>query len=508
MNLKLNNISIIFLTALYIPVLFLGLFDLDEGAFAATSLQMLKEQNFLIPIIGDEIRLEKPILTYWIQALSISIWGANEFALRLPSVLASFFWAYSFSNFVKKYDSSISASDIFLNLLTLPGVFIISFAATADAFLNLFITLLMIEIFKYSKNQKDIHLMKAAFFVAIGFLLKGLTIIAIGGMVALIYYIYQKKVSIFLKIIFNFKAWAIFLIVIAPWFLLFAREIGTEELNYLFFGQTFGRFTNTFEKHDGPIYYYFIIFIFVVFPYLIDSLKGMLRLNLRHNDLEAFLFLWFIFVLVFFSLSSTKLPHYLLYGITPIAFFIAKNHKYMKDQNLNILSSCFHIFLWLTVLALPFYLSYLAEVRESFEVSITKILEFKEDSSYLIFALSMILFFVIGILLKFNLLLAKRISSIALVVALSTKIIPFINESTQSDIKKLGVLAGKLEQDVSMYKLNKPSFGFYANKISYRGLERADIILTRKDKIDSLAIDFEIVSESGNYILLKKLNDN
>ena len=91
MNLKLNNISIIFLTALYIPVLFLGLFDLDEGAFAATSLQMLKEQNFLIPIIGDEIRLEKPILTYWIQALSISIWGANEFALRLPSVLASFF---------------------------------------------------------------------------------------------------------------------------------------------------------------------------------------------------------------------------------------------------------------------------------------------------------------------------------------------------------------------------------------------------------------------------------
>jgi hypothetical protein len=215
-----------------------------------------------------------------------------------------------------------------------------------------------------------------------------------------------------------------------------------------------------------------------------------------------------MFVLVFFSLSSTKLPHYLLYGITPIAFFIAKNHKYMKDQNLNILSSCFHIFLWLTVLALPFYLSYLAEVRESFEVSITKILEFKEDSSYLIFALSMILFFVIGILLKFNLLLAKRISSIALVVALSTKIIPFINESTQSDIKKLGVLAGKLEQDVSMYKLNKPSFGFYANKISYRGLERADIILTRKDKIDSLAIDFEIVSESGNYILLKKLNDN
>ena len=61
MNLKLNNISIIFLTALYIPMLFLGLFDLDEGAFAATSLQMLKEQKFLIIGIGINL-IKNPII--------------------------------------------------------------------------------------------------------------------------------------------------------------------------------------------------------------------------------------------------------------------------------------------------------------------------------------------------------------------------------------------------------------------------------------------------------------
>mgnify|MGYP005731010297 FL=1 len=186
MNLNVNNFSILLLIALYIPVLFLGLFDLDEGAFAATSLQMIKEQQFLVPIIGDDLRLEKPILTYWIQAASMMLWGANEFALRLPSILASLLWAFSFSKFIKRHHKNTSSSEIFLNLLTLPGVFIISFAATADAFLNLFITLLMIEIYEYANKQKDAHLIKAAFFVAIGFLLKGLTIIAIGGMVALI----------------------------------------------------------------------------------------------------------------------------------------------------------------------------------------------------------------------------------------------------------------------------------------------------------------------------------
>ena len=68
--------------------------------------------------------------------------------------------------------------------------------------------------------------------------------------------------------------------------------------------------------------------------------------------------------------------------------------------------------------------------------------------------------------------------------------------------------AAELGGDVTTYKLNKPSFAFYANKISYRGLERADIILTRMDKIDSIDVEFEIISKSGNYLLIKKKNDN
>ena len=137
------------------PVFFLGLFDLDEGAFAATSLQMVKQNQYLLPYIGEELRLEKPIFTYWVQAVSMSLFGANEFALRLPSVIASFLWGFYFADFVKRYINNSSRSEIFLNLLTIPGVFIISFAATADALLNLFITLLMISLFDYSERKEN-----------------------------------------------------------------------------------------------------------------------------------------------------------------------------------------------------------------------------------------------------------------------------------------------------------------------------------------------------------------
>ena len=150
----------------------------------------------------------------------------------------------------------------------------------------------------------------------------------------------------------------------------------------------------------------------------------------------------------------------------------------------------------------------MTEVKESYEISSIVITEFKQDLTYQTTSLLMIVFLVFGFFLKLNFLLVKRISSIALIAVLSFKTLPFINESTQSDIKKLGMYAAELGGDVTMYKLNKPSFGFYANKISYRGLERADIILTRKDKIDSIDVEFEIISTSGNYLLIKKENDN
>ena len=74
-------------------MLFLGLTDYDEGAFASTSLQMIKDNQFFIPYLGEELRLEKPIFAYWVQALSIYTFGANEFALTTFGVSAGKWYA-------------------------------------------------------------------------------------------------------------------------------------------------------------------------------------------------------------------------------------------------------------------------------------------------------------------------------------------------------------------------------------------------------------------------------
>src|SRR5919206_4159035 len=70
------------------------LFDVDEGAFSEATLEMFQRGDFLSTYLNGEPRYDKPILIYWLQAASISLFGASEFAFRLPSALCATVWAY------------------------------------------------------------------------------------------------------------------------------------------------------------------------------------------------------------------------------------------------------------------------------------------------------------------------------------------------------------------------------------------------------------------------------
>ncbi len=273
---------------LYISILFLTLTDYDEGAFAATSLQMLRESQFFIPYLGDSLRLEKPILTYWIQVSSISLFGASEFALRLPSLIAAFLWAYIFGKFIKDKMPDKSQSNYIFTLLTLPGVLVMSVVATADAFLNLFICLVMINIYNYSDTKKEKFLLGAALYLGLGFLTKGFAILAIIGPASLLYFLIIKKLDRFFSAIFNAKAWIIFGLIVVPWFLvLFLRE-GASSIEYLLLGQSFGRFSDTMESHSGSVFYYLLLLPFLVFPYFLNFLKGLRRSFAEKKNLSIY----------------------------------------------------------------------------------------------------------------------------------------------------------------------------------------------------------------------------
>ena len=68
-----------------------GLWEPDEGRYVNTALQMIKTGEWTVPYRHHETQhLTKPPLTYWALAGSMTVFGRNEWAIRLPNALAFF----------------------------------------------------------------------------------------------------------------------------------------------------------------------------------------------------------------------------------------------------------------------------------------------------------------------------------------------------------------------------------------------------------------------------------
>ena len=64
-----------------------ALWEPDEGRYAEIAREMVVSGDYVTPRDDFELYFEKPPLVYWADAASIGVFGANEFAVRLPAAL-------------------------------------------------------------------------------------------------------------------------------------------------------------------------------------------------------------------------------------------------------------------------------------------------------------------------------------------------------------------------------------------------------------------------------------
>jgi 4-amino-4-deoxy-L-arabinose transferase len=82
-----------------VPVLFLLLYLLplgarpvvipDEARYAEIPREMLASRDWVVPRLDGLRYFEKPVLGYWLNALSTALFGQNAFAMRLPSAVST-----------------------------------------------------------------------------------------------------------------------------------------------------------------------------------------------------------------------------------------------------------------------------------------------------------------------------------------------------------------------------------------------------------------------------------
>src|ERR687888_2207985 len=119
----------------------LPLIDRDEPRFAEASREMIERGNYVVPYFNDQLRLDKPPLTYWAQVASYQVFGESDFSARFPSAIAAALIALAIFAWGRRNDGAgvgWSAAIIFtLSLQT----FLHAKAAVADMWLVLFMTL-------------------------------------------------------------------------------------------------------------------------------------------------------------------------------------------------------------------------------------------------------------------------------------------------------------------------------------------------------------------------------
>lgn len=301
------------------------LFDVDEGAFAEASREMWTSADFGHTTLNGADRFDKPVAVYWLQALAIGLLGPGEWAVRLPSALCAWALCVAVAKFACSQWGRAVGGWAAVLLASNLGLMVIGRASTADALLNLCLGLTALDLYRHLMTGSPWPLRRAALWAGIGVMTKGPVAVLIPGATLCLWWLSYRDGQKARQALSDLWSWAVLLFVAAPWYLYAWARHGDAFVNGFLVKHNLERFNSAMEGHAGGVLYFAVLLPVLWLPWTGLLLPVLVRLRSQWADPGCrFLVLWAGFVLVFFSLSGTKLPHYALYAFVPLVLLMAR----------------------------------------------------------------------------------------------------------------------------------------------------------------------------------------
>jgi 4-amino-4-deoxy-L-arabinose transferase-like glycosyltransferase len=479
------------------------LFDLDEGAFSEATREMLLRGDYITTYLNGDLRFDKPILIYWFQALSVKLFGLNEFALRFPSAMAATLWALALYRFARRHYDETTAFTAALFMVASLQITVIAKAAIADALLNLFIALSLFCLYEYLQKGVKRHLYLASAFIALGVLTKGPVAILIPGATLVIFLGLRREWGRLGRILFDPGAWLIFLAIALPWYWLEYQAQGMKFIQGFFLKHNIARFKSSFEGHAGSLLYYIPVILVGMLPFTSVFLKMLGRIrSFWSGDLERYLLIWGLFVFLFFSFSGTKLPHYVIYGYTPFFILMARS---LSEIRRPVLLALPLLLLFGVLLFLPEIAAAIApKVHRVFARTLLESAPQLVGPAYrLCFAASIALLLFLAWSGRLKPLALSFLMGILLLIGVNGLVIPLYGKLAQEPVKEAALLAKKLGVPVVMYKTNTPSFILYSGHLVFkRPPKPGETVFTKISHLPELG-HYDILYKKYGYALVK-----
>lgn len=494
----------------YLNIYAIPLFDLDEGAFSEATREMFVRGDFISTFLDGQPRYDKPILIYWLQAASTFVFGFNEFGFRLPSALAATLWVLAVFAFVRRVRDERTALLAAIITATAFEVSVMGKAATADALLNLFIATSLFCVYLYWTERQRRWLLLTFALIGLGFLTKGPVSILVPLAVSFLFFAMKKELKFWLKMVFNPLGIVIFIVIAMPWYVAQYLKEGDAFIQGFFFKHNIDRFSGSMERHGGGIFYYLPVLLVATLPFTSVFLKALVNVKqLLRDELTLFALIWLVFVVGFFSLSGTKLPHYVLYGLGGMFVVIALWADKVESKRWLFTPQ---LILFVVLLLVPEIIEGLLPGVK--DVYVQEMLG--EYTSH--FSLVYRLFFVAAIMFTVWCMSERRflssdklvISGIVSAFSLSAFLLPALGSLYQGPIKEAAMLVNEKgyadQTTVVRWHLNTPSFSVYTQRVTETRQPLAgEIVLTTSKYLPALD-DPEVLYRKGGVVLARQGN--
>lgn len=322
-----------------------GLIGADEPRYAQVAREMLERRDWITPTLGGQPWLEKPPLYYWQAMVAYSIFGVSDWAARLPAAVDATFLVLAVYFFLRRFRGG-SGVDGALIAASCAGIIGYARAASTDMPLAAAFSIGMLAWWAWQESEKKIYLALFYGFMALGMLAKGPVAPFLAAGVILVYAAAVGEFRAVLKTLWP-PGIILFCAIALPWY--FAVQLRNPQFFREFILEhNLARFSKNVYHHTEPFWYYLPVTLIALLPWTIATITALVETLQRWwayrksagvkigdvgYNFPIFAGCWLLVPVIFFSISQSKLPGYILPAIPAGAMLFADYLKLGLAKN-------------------------------------------------------------------------------------------------------------------------------------------------------------------------------
>jgi 4-amino-4-deoxy-L-arabinose transferase-like glycosyltransferase len=322
----------------------LGLVGPDEPRYAAIARAMAETHDWVTPRLWGTPWFEKPVLYYWTAGIAMRLFGVSEFAARLPSALAALLAVVAVAWTALR---SYGLGAAWYSLLMLPtSVAMIGFsrAASPDMLFAGLLTAAMAVASEMLQKPRPGPLLRCAFgfFLGAAVLAKGPAAVILAGGATLLWAAISRQWRAPFRFLHPLII-AVFCATALPWYVLCALR-NPDFLRVFIWQHNFERYLTPIFEHRQPFWFFGVVIVAAIVPWLpfiissvASTISGLKSIE-RMNSPVVFIGCWALFTLLFFSMSQSKLPGYILPAIPAAVLLLCASTAKLAQQESRLLS--------------------------------------------------------------------------------------------------------------------------------------------------------------------------